>query len=321
MTRGRRVGAWLLFIAALALAIQGQRYFFTRPDLAWDGLVLHALGAACFLAAWRLARPAQGRAIRQPWRFSLPAWPAQWPMPAALLAVGSLLALLAGLLARDRLLDQPSGDVILLWAMGTAAAALAALWPASLPTGRARLALPEGLDRAAWLETATVATLTLLALLVRTAALAQVPFTLGGDEAWHGLLARQVLSGQLRNPFAMGYMSMPTLFYWPLSWSLRLAGNDVTALRLPAALAGTATVPVLYFFARGLWGRRVALLSAAFLATYDYQVHYSRLGANNIWDALFVLLALWALDRGLGPHGQSHRQGRGSRGGALWLQV
>jgi 4-amino-4-deoxy-L-arabinose transferase-like glycosyltransferase len=58
-------------------------------------------------------------------------------------------------------------------------------------------------------------------------------------------------------------------------------------------------VPVLYLFARRLWGRRAAFLAAAFLAVYDYHIHYSRLGANNVWDALFVLLTLWALDRGL----------------------
>jgi 4-amino-4-deoxy-L-arabinose transferase-like glycosyltransferase len=112
-------------------------------------------------------------------------------------------------------------------------------------------------------------------------------------------LARQVLSGQVRNPFVMGYMSMPTFFYWPLSWSLRLVGNTMAGLRFPAALVGTATVPLLYFLARDLWGRRLALLSALFLAAYDYHIHYSRLGANNIWDPFFVLLALWLLHRGL----------------------
>jgi 4-amino-4-deoxy-L-arabinose transferase-like glycosyltransferase len=97
----------------------------------------------------------------------------------------------------------------------------------------------------------------------------------------------------------MGYMSMPTFFYWPLSWSLRLVENSVVGLRVPAALAGTATVLVLYFFVRHLWGWRMAILSAIFLATYDYHLHYSRLGANNIWDPLFVLLTLWLLDLGL----------------------
>ena len=62
MTRGRRVGAWLLLVAALVLTIQGQRYFFYRPDFAWDGLAFHVLGAACFLVAWRLGRRAASAA-------------------------------------------------------------------------------------------------------------------------------------------------------------------------------------------------------------------------------------------------------------------
>jgi 4-amino-4-deoxy-L-arabinose transferase-like glycosyltransferase len=182
-----------------------------------------------------------------------------------------------------------------------AAVGLAALWPASWP-----LALVQSwkerrrsMRREIWLEVATVAALTFLAFVLRVAALDSVPYTLGGDEAWHGLLARQVLSGEIRNPFSMGYMSMPTLFYWPLSWSLWLVGNSVTGLRLPAVLVGTFTVPVLYLFARDLWGRRTALLSAVFLASYDFHIHYSRLGANNVWDTLLVVLTLWALDRGL----------------------
>ncbi len=103
----------------------------------------------------------------------------------------------------------------------------------------------------------------------------------------------------MRNPFVMGYMSMPTFFYWPLSWSLWLVGDGMVGLRLPAALAGTLTVPLFYGLVRSLWGRRTALLSALFLVTYDYHIHYSRLGANNVWDPLFAVLIFWAVDRGL----------------------
>jgi 4-amino-4-deoxy-L-arabinose transferase-like glycosyltransferase len=92
-----------------------------------------------------------------------------------------------------------------------------------------------------------------------------------------------------------------------LSWSLWLVGNGMVGLRLPAALVGTATVPILYLFARDLWGRRTALLAALFLATYDYHIHYSRLAANNVWDPLFVVLTLWALDRGLAKEQGSYR--------------
>ncbi|MGD8398365.1 MAG: glycosyltransferase family 39 protein, partial [Anaerolineae bacterium] len=257
-------------------------------------------------------------------------------MPAALLAAGFFLSALAVLLAGDRPLDAAPGDAVVPWLLGMAAVAAAALWnSAPVHQFAARLRRPRSgsgshpsstgdshassrtLQRDWWLELATIAGLTLLALLLRVAALDRVPFTIGGDEAWHGLLARQVLHGELRNPFNMGYMSMPTGFYWPLSWSMWLIGQGVVGLRLPAVLVGTATVPLLYLFARDLWGRRTATLAAAFLAGYDYHIHYSRLGANNVWDPLFVLVVLWMVDRGLG----ALREDRAGDGAYRWFLI
>lgn len=300
MTKGRRTAAWLLLAAALGLAILGQFYFYQRREYLWDGLVLHGLAALCFLLAWRLSMPVQREdAPRQP--SPLMAWIQARKVPAALLASGLVLSFLATMLSRGRLQEQSAGDVVVLWGLATVVAGLATVWPASWPPAWRRdwVGRWREIGRETWLEVATVAGLTLLALSLRVAALGRVPYTLGGDEAWLGLMARQVLRGELRNPFAVGYMSLPTLFYWTLSWSLSLVGDAMTGLRLPAALVGTATVPMLYLFARDLWGRRTALLGALFLATYDYHIHYSRLGASNVWDPLFVVLTLWALDRGL----------------------
>jgi hypothetical protein len=250
----------------------------------------------CFVLAWRRASPRKPPpARRRSWRWG--AWLREQPVPAALVALGLSCSSIAALLSRDRALSQATGDVAGLWIVGVCAVGAAVLWSAPWPSPSSRAT--SRTQRETWLEIAGVAGVTALALLLRVAALEGIPFTLGGDEAWHGLLARRVLSGQLRNPFNMGYMSMPTMFYWPLSWSLWLVGDTVSGLRLPAVLVGTVTVPVLYLFARRLWGRPVAFLSAAFLATYDYHIHYSRLGANNVWDPLFVILTLWALDRGL----------------------
>ena len=300
MTRGRRVAAWLLLAAALILVILGQFYFFQRREYGWDGLFFHLLAALCFILAWRLSIPATvGRTPAPP--LQLGGWLRARAIPVALLALGAVLSLLAIFMMQDRALSDSTYDAVSAWGLSTACVVLAALWPMSrpLPPVRKWRDSLRAVPRSTWLEAATVAALTLLAFVLRATALDSVPYTLGGDEAWHGLLARQVLDGQLQNPFAMGYMSMPTAFYWPLSWSLRLVGNTVTGLRFPAALVGTITIPVLYLFARDLWGRRTAFLSAAFVATYDYHVHFSRLGANNIWDPLFVVLMLWALDRGL----------------------
>lgn len=302
MTKGRRWAAGLLLAAALGLASLGQHYFFHRREYLWDGLAFHVLAVLCFALAWHLvtAQPRAARPARR-WSLGLDAWLRTHPLPAVLVALGLLFSGLATLLVRDRTLGQSTADAVALWLLGVGAVGAAALWPALWPPAwvrdwRARL---RGISRGTWLEAATVVALTILAFLLRATALGSVPFTLGGDEAWHGLLARRVLHGELRNPFFMGYMSMPTLFYWPLSWSLRLVGDTMVGARLPAALVGTATVPLLYLFARSLWGRRTALLAAAFLAAYDYHLHFSRLVANNVWDPLFVLLALWALDCGI----------------------
>jgi 4-amino-4-deoxy-L-arabinose transferase-like glycosyltransferase len=307
----------LLLVAALALAATGQHYFFQRQDYVWDGVAFYGLAVACFLSAWRLSRAARPRIARHQ-RPRLQVWLRERPGPAALMALGAFFSGGATVLVQGRALQQGTWDVVILWSLGLVATLIAAFWPAGTgPTeagqepDRGRAPKPpwqwaRGLraklgqiSRDSWLEMATVIGLSLGALALRAVALDQFPYTLGGDEAWHGLLARQVLSGELRNPFTMGYMSMPTFFYWPLSWSLWLAGDNVAGLRLPAALAGTATIPVLYLFARDLWGRRAAFLSAAFLAGYDYHVHYSRLGANNVWDPLLVALALWGVNRGL----------------------
>jgi 4-amino-4-deoxy-L-arabinose transferase-like glycosyltransferase len=316
VTKGRHRAAGLLLAAALGLVSLGQYYFFHRREYLWDGVVFHALAVLCFVLAWRLAT-AQTRTARPPrrWSLGLEAWLRTHPVPAALVALGLLFSGIATLLVRDRIISQSTADAVLLWLLGIGAAGTATLWPTAWPPawvrdGRARL---RGISRGTWLEVATVVALTALAFLLRATALGSVPFTLGGDEAWHGLLARQVLHGELRNPFVMGYMSMPTLFYWPLSWSLRLAGDTMVGARLPAALVGTATVPLLYLFARSLWPRRMAFLAAAFLAAYDYHIHFSRLVANNVWDPLFVLLTLWALDRGIGKLGLSKAEGSGNR--------
>ena len=324
MTKGRRFAALLLLLAALVLAILGQRHFFQR-DYVWDGVVLHGAALACFALSWRLAHPRLPGARRQS-RFRQ-LWPPDQLAVIALLVLGLFLTALATLLLRDRGLQDPTGDAVALWLLGMGAVVAAAFWPQSRRSGFPREEATEvtttnqatkvtatngagvaqkgrarggANPRQTWLELATVGGLTALALLLRVTALEQVPFTLGGDEAWHGLLARQVLRGELRNPFQMSYMSMPTAFYWPLSWSLWLAGNNLFGLRLLAALAGTASVPLFYLLVRGRWGMRTALLATLFLAAYDYHVHYSRLGANNVWDPLFVIVTLWAVDQGLG---------------------
>jgi 4-amino-4-deoxy-L-arabinose transferase-like glycosyltransferase len=311
VTRGRRLAALALLAAALALGALGQDYFAQRRDYLWDGLAFHGLAVLCFVLAWRCATARPGKVrTKSGWSRPLGMWLRTYPGPTGLVVLGLVLSGVATLLSLGREWNQATYDIVIVWLLGVGCVVVAAFWPATWPLRidwRWSSRLAE-VKREAWLELAVVAGLTVVAFMLRVTALDSVPYTLSGDEAWFGLTARQVISGELRNPFVTAYVSMPTFFYWPISWAMRLVENGMVGLRLPSALVGTATVLALYLFARHMWGRRMAFVSAALLATYDYHIHYSRLGTNNVWDPLFAVLTFWALDVGLTASDQGRRR-------------
>ena len=88
------------------------------------------------------------------------------------------------------------------------------------------------------------------------------------------------------------YESTPPLYY-ALAWAWSKAfGTHEAALRLLSALAGIATVPVVYALGRTLATRRVGLVAAAIAATSPYLVFYSQEARAY---ALYTLLSTVAL--------------------------
>ncbi len=294
--RSRRL-ATVSLSAALALALVGQFYFERRREYPWDAVILYALGSVLFLTAVRLAglgpdapgaaaaawQAALGWVRRHPWRVG-----AATVSAVAVLAVGSRAAQPLTAAEGCFLLGLWAGAV-LLFLGATVSWPRAAAWWRSLP---ARL-------RASWWEVSAVALVTAVAAAARLVALDRIPYILGGDEASMGREALNVLRGRLTNPFATGWFSHPTLFFYLLAASLRWPGGLVSGLRLVPALAGVLTVPALYLLVRELFGRRVALLAAGYLACYHYAIHYSRLALNNNLDPLFASLGFYALLIGL----------------------
>ncbi|MFI4989323.1 MAG: glycosyltransferase family 39 protein [Solirubrobacterales bacterium] len=84
----------------------------------------------------------------------------------------------------------------------------------------------------------------------------------------------------------------PPLWYL-LAWvDARLLGDGALALRLPSALAGIATVPVVWAIAVELSGRRAALIGAALVAVNPLFVWYSQEARAY---GLFVFFAALAM--------------------------
>ena len=147
-------------------------------------------------------------------------------------------------------------------------------------------------------EALAVVGLFLAAFLARGIRTADIPWLLTGDESSGGLSALEFIRGERDNPFGVGWFEFPSLYFFVQSVSIRLFGQTIEALRLTSALAGALTVVATYWFLRETFGRWVALAGATYLSAFHFHIHFSRIGLNNAWDALFVSLVSAAFWRG-----------------------
>jgi 4-amino-4-deoxy-L-arabinose transferase-like glycosyltransferase len=279
-----------LLVATLALAWIGQTFLTSTPPNLVAGVALLTLAGVAFVVLgawmpkWTMAddRDTAPRFValldRLPPFYLLftmallssgiafwcAATPALRPIPALLAWLASMGFFLAG----ARLLDHR----------------------------RERHIEDEPWDRREWLA---VAALILLAFVLRMTLIETIPQNFGGDEGEMGMEARSVLQGRITNPFTTGWLSHPTLWFFLQALSLSVFGNNVFGLRTLSALIGTATIPLLYLFARPFFGRGVAFGAATLLAVFHFHIHFSRLGVNNIVDPLLALSAFIAFFAGV----------------------
>lgn len=139
---------------------------------------------------------------------------------------------------------------------------------------------------------APVLGLTALAAALRLLSLSHVPPGLYRDEAFNGLDALRVLSGEHPIYFAANRGREPLFIYF-IAATVRLFGRSPGALRLAAAVCGTLTVPATYLMARTWFNQRVGLLSAAIIAITYWHVQLSRVGFRAIVLPLVFALLLW----------------------------
>ncbi|MDW8145525.1 MAG: glycosyltransferase family 39 protein [Roseiflexaceae bacterium] len=284
------VNLFTLLLATLALAWVGQVFMISTPPNLWAGAALLTLASAAFVALGSWTRDWTARNGSVPpsrfvgWLDRLPPyyllflmavassgiafWCAATPALRPAPALTAWLASMGFFLAGARLLDQRCDN---------------------------------GFEGEPWTrrELLAVATLTVVALALRMIFIETIPQNFGGDEGEMGMEARGVLEGRITNPFVTGWLSHPTLWFFIQALSLSVFGNNVFGLRMLSALIGAATVPLLYLFARPLFGRGVAFGAATLLAVFHFHIHFSRLGVNNIVDPLLALSAFIAFFTGV----------------------
>src|SRR5207248_6097505 len=84
----------------------------------------------------------------------------------------------------------------------------------------------------------------------------------------------------------------PPIDLWLQVASVKLLGYSSTALKIPEALAGTFSVPLLYACVRRLWGVAAALAAALVMCVLPVEVITAR---SDTMDAVMMLLIVAAL--------------------------
>jgi 4-amino-4-deoxy-L-arabinose transferase-like glycosyltransferase/streptogramin lyase len=126
-----------------------------------------------------------------------------------------------------------------------------------------------------------------------------IPFGVWYDEADSGLEALQTLNGAPYSPAAFRYRGNPSLYYQYLAIVFKLFGVGIMQIRYATILLGLLAVPAMYILAKQLFGQRVALVAAFFLAVCRWHFDFARFGMPNISAPLVEILVFFFLFRAL----------------------
>lgn len=151
-------------------------------------------------------------------------------------------------------------------------------------------------------------TIPLLILLVssflRLYRLPTMPWGLSQDEIVNADISLQLLQGG-RVPFLTGGFGHEPLFHYLQATTLRLFGDNVMGIRMPASLVGIVLLAVVYRFIRRLLGPFPAITAMTGLGISWWGVVFSRLGIRAISFPLVSTSAVLFLWKGLAQRRQN----------------
>lgn len=121
------------------------------------------------------------------------------------------------------------------------------------------------------------------------------------DELLHAATASDIL--KTGDWFTMHYNGEPSwlkppLYFWVEAACFRIFGQSEFWARFPSALAGYATLLLIYSIGARLYGRKTGFLSMVVLATSFFFLKYSRRAMLDVPVAFATTLGIYALVRG-----------------------
>jgi 4-amino-4-deoxy-L-arabinose transferase-like glycosyltransferase len=130
-------------------------------------------------------------------------------------------------------------------------------------------------------------------------------YQLGRDSLWlDEIVTQQITQHNVRQMLNLvgHYDDHPPLFYL-IEYQNRLMGFSDFAARLPSAIAGILTIPVVIVLARRLWGAPIGLMAGLLLALWPTHLHFSQEARQYALLMLFISIATYRLYRGVSDGG------------------
>ena len=124
-----------------------------------------------------------------------------------------------------------------------------------------------------------------------------VPFGTWNDEAYIGMIARNILSNPGYRPIYVTGYDHPLHFYGLVALAFKFFGDTTTSIRLVTVLFGMATVVIAFLVGRETFGNRFGLIFAFLFAISRWHVTFSRFGVYTITLPFFEMLTIWLLLR------------------------
>lgn len=144
-------------------------------------------------------------------------------------------------------------------------------------------------------EIVAVVGISLIALVLRTWNLGQVPYGPLGDEASYALRAMLISQGQHLGIWAPDTLGVPSGHVWLMAMFFKLGEPTLFTARLLSALIGTLLVPVCFYMLRMHFSFRVAVTGAFMVATFSWLVVASRIGMPAMLSICSASVALLLL--------------------------
>jgi len=143
----------------------------------------------------------------------------------------------------------------------------------------------------------TIITLVILSISIflRIFALDNIP-GISGDEAWYGIVALEILSGEvaidlhtpsgnLLNPFYILPVMASHFFFEP----------SFLLLRIPSLISGLLLILLSYYLSKSFLDKKSAMITTLIVASLPVNIAYSRFGWDTSQTALISLIVIYCL--------------------------